>query len=107
MFTPSVVPAIDTPHFISGRHTKEFQAGQCVAAEAAKRAAGEQVGGTSSEPDHRDSCGTDCEEHRSLAAALEKALGTGLVHQGYAMQFDGRLPVEAPALYEAGLDLRL
>src|SRR5260370_10378812 len=35
MFTPSVVPAIDAPHSISGRHTKEFQAGQCVAAETA------------------------------------------------------------------------
>jgi hypothetical protein len=34
MFTPSVVPAIDKPHSISGRHAREFQAGQCVAAEA-------------------------------------------------------------------------
>ncbi len=25
-------------------------------------------------------CGTDCEEYRSLAAALEKAPGTGLVY---------------------------
>jgi len=172
MFTPSVVPAIDAPHSISGRHTKEFQAGQSVAAEAAQHAAGDQVGGhleadarwrtraayatiydrsdyasaieqlkalghddranvanligysyrklgdyklsqiwyeraLKADPYHvltwqycglwqieqgnRDQaqyhlsriaaiCGTDCEEYRSLAAALEKAPGTGLVY---------------------------
>jgi hypothetical protein len=44
MFTPSIVPAIDQPHSISGRHAKEFLAGQGVVAEAAQHAAGDQVG---------------------------------------------------------------
>src|ERR1019366_7699176 len=43
MFTPSIVPAIDEPHSISGRHAEEFLAGQGVVAETAQHAAGDQI----------------------------------------------------------------